>query len=69
MRIFSTLLQIVMFFRLGFVFLLAGGRASAFRDADYKHSKQIAPALKIHWKEVSGDEIFIALETKNIGFT
>lgn len=58
-----------MFFRLGFLFLLAGGQALAFREADYAHSKQIVPSLKLYWKEVSGDEIYLALETKNIGFT
>ena len=54
---------------LGFVFLLTGGQALAFREADYTYSQRIVPELKLHWKEVSGDEIYIALETKNIGST
>jgi len=52
----------------GFLFLLFGGQALAFRETDYTYSQQIVPELKFHWKQVSGDEIHLALETKNLGW-
>ena len=54
---------------LSFLFLLFGGQALAFNKADYSYNREIDPALKLHWKQVSGDEIYLALETKNLGLT
>ena len=51
------------------LFLLFGGQAVAFNETDYSYNRQIDPELKLHWKQVSGDEIHLALETKNLGLT
>ena len=47
----------------GFLFLLTGAQVWAFNEADYDYSREVSKDIKIHWKEVSGDYIYLALET------
>ena len=53
-----------MLFDLGFLLLLTAGQALAFSKTDYNYVREVSPTLKIHWKEVSGDDMYLALETK-----
>ena len=59
----ASLARDMLFNYFGFLFLLTGAQVWAFNEADYDYSREVSKDIKIHWKEVSGDYIYLALET------